>query len=127
MGQLATQRLGLVVGAAVGVVATLVVLATVVLVGSRESKRSTPARHAPRSHVIYTLRQGDVVRDPLTATRCEASGEGGAPNLFCTRTTRGRYQIVFYNDAVLVFDLRNRGKLQPLESNYAFKWVLPRR
>jgi hypothetical protein len=72
--------------------------------------------------VIYTLRQGDVVRDPQTATRCEASGEGGVPNLFCTRTMRGRYQIVFYGDAVLVFDLQNR-KRDPLDADYVFKWL----
>jgi uncharacterized protein YecT (DUF1311 family) len=115
--RLPTQRLGL----AVGAVVVLVVLAVIVLVGSRDSKRNTPARAAPRSHVIYTLRQGDVVRDPLTATRCEASGEGGSPNLFCTRTTKGRHQIVFYKDAVLVFDLQDRTR-DPLDPNFVFNW-----
>ena len=61
--------------AVVGVVATLAVVAVAVRVGG----------HATRN-AIYTLRQGDVVRDPLTATRCEATAEGGTPNLFCTRT-----------------------------------------
>jgi uncharacterized protein YecT (DUF1311 family) len=105
----------------VGVVAALAVVAVAVLVGSRDSKRSTPARPAPRSHVTYTLRQGDVVRDPLTATRCEASGEGGSPNLFCTRTTKGRHQIVFYKDAVFVFDLQDRTR-DPLDPNFVFNW-----
>jgi uncharacterized protein YecT (DUF1311 family) len=111
----------LAVGAALGVIATLAVVAVAVLVGSRDSKRSTPARPAPRSHVIYTLRQGDVVRDPQTATRCEASGEGGSPNLFCTRTTKGRHQIVFYKDAVFVFDLEDRTR-DPLDPNFVFNW-----
>ena len=115
------QRRGLAIGAAVGVVATLAVVALAVLVGSRDSKRSTPARPAPRSHVIYTLRQGDVVRDPQTATRCEASAEGGSPNLFCTRMTKGRHQIVFYKDAVFVFDLEDRTR-DPLDPNFVFNW-----
>jgi hypothetical protein len=47
---------------------------------------------------------------------------GGSPNLFCTRTVRGRYQFVFYKDAVLVFDLRRRNR-DPLDANHAFKWA----
>src|SRR5436305_5065272 len=97
MRQLPTQRLGLAVGAVVGVVVTLAVVGVAVLGGGHDSR-----------HAIYTLRQGDVVRDPLTATRCEATAEGGTPNLFCTRTTKGRHQFVFYKDAVLVFDLGDR-------------------
>ena len=63
-----------------------------------------------------------MVRDPQTATRCEASGEGGFPNLFCTRMSRGRYQIVFYEDAVQVFDLLDP-HAQPMEAKYVFKWI----
>jgi len=70
---------------------------------------------------MYTLRQGDVVRDAQTATRCEASAEGGSPNLFCTRTTKGRHQIVFYKDAVYVFDLDDRTR-DPLDPNFVFNW-----
>ncbi len=62
-----------------------------------------------------------MVRDPQTATRCEASGEGGSPNLFCTRTTKGRHQIVFYKDAVFVFDLEDRTR-DPLDPNFVFNW-----
>jgi uncharacterized protein YecT (DUF1311 family) len=120
--RIATQRLGVAIGVGVGVVATLGVVAVLVLVGSWDSRNSTPARAAPRGRVIYTLRQGDVVRDPLTATRCEASSEGGSPNLFCMRTTRSRHQIVFYEDAVLVFDLQDRTR-DPLDPNYVFNWV----
>jgi hypothetical protein len=63
-----------------------------------------------------------VVRDPLTRTRCEASGEGGHPNLFCTRMGRGRYQIVFYSDEVQVFDLLDPHE-EPLGPKYVFKWI----
>jgi hypothetical protein len=79
------------------------VLTVVVLAGGRNEKRRLSARPAPRSRVFYTLRTGDVARAPLAATRCEASGEAGIPNLFCTRTPRGRYQVVFYKNDVLIF------------------------
>jgi hypothetical protein len=123
MAQLRTQKLAIAVGAVVGALATLAVLAVlVVLVGGRDEKRHVSARPVPRGRVIYTLRSGDVVRDPLTATRCEASGEGGHPNLFCTRMRRGRYQIVFYSDEVQVFDLLDPNE-EPLEAKYVFKWI----
>jgi hypothetical protein len=114
------------VGAMLGVLVTLAVGAVLlVLGGGRDEKRHVSARPVPSGPVIYTLRRGDVVRDPLTATRCEASGEGGSPNLFCTRTSRGRYQFVFYKDAVLVFDLLDPNA-QPLEPKYDFKWIARR-
>jgi hypothetical protein len=119
---LAAQKLGLAVGVVAGVVLSLAAAAVLVLVGDRDSKREVSARPVPRSRVFYTLRRGDVARAPLAATRCEASGEGGSPNLFCTRMTHGRYQIVFYSDTVLVFDLLDPNA-QPLEPKYVFKWV----
>jgi hypothetical protein len=69
------------------------VLAVVLLAGGGDGK----------GHKLYTLRTGDVARAPLAATRCEASAEAGAPNLFCTRTPRGRYQVIFYEDSVLIY------------------------
>jgi hypothetical protein len=58
--------------------------------------------------------RGRPVNVPATATRCEASHEGGIPNLFCTRTDRGRYQVAFWKDEVQVYDLaRNRGPMVP--------------
>jgi uncharacterized protein YecT (DUF1311 family) len=36
----------------------------------------------------------------------------------------GRYQVVFYKDAVLVFDLEDRTR-QPLEPSYVFTWIAP--
>jgi hypothetical protein len=58
-----------------------------------------------RGHHVYTIRPGDVLHVPTTATRCVASHEGGIPNLFCSRSRRGRYQVVFWKDEVQVFDL----------------------
>jgi hypothetical protein len=73
------------------------VVAVVALARGRDGKR----RDARRA--VYTLRRGDVARAPLAATRCEASAEAGAPNLFCTRTPAGRFQVIFYEDSVLIY------------------------
>jgi hypothetical protein len=72
-------------------------------------------------HRLYTIRQGDVIRVPATATQCEASGEAGIPNLFCTRIPRGRYQIVFWKDSVDVYDLLDPD-LEPMVPTFNFKW-----
>lgn len=69
----------------------------------------TAASALPGNHV-YTLRQGDVVRAPAAATRCTASVEGGAKNLFCHRSPEGRYQVVFYADSILVWKNGNPDK-----------------
>ena len=62
-------------------------------------------------HRLYTIRDGDVIRDPATLTQCESSGEAGIPNLFCTHTgNRSRYQVVFWSDAVDVYDLARHGE-----------------
>lgn len=62
-------------------------------------------------HRLYTIREGDVIRDPVTLTQCEATGEAGIPKLFCTRTGTGsRYQVVFWSDAVNVYDLARHGE-----------------
>jgi hypothetical protein len=69
----------------------------------------TAASAQTESHV-YTLAQNDVVRAPAAATRCTASVEGGAKNLFCQRSPGGRYQVVFYADSILVWKNGNPGK-----------------
>jgi hypothetical protein len=62
-------------------------------------------------HRLYTIRQGDVIRDPVTLTQCETSHEAGIPNLFCTHAgNRSRYQVVFWSDAVDVYDLARHGE-----------------
>ena len=62
-------------------------------------------------HRLYTIRQGDVIRVPAAATECEASGEAGIPNLFCTRMgSRSRYQVVFWMDGVDLYDLARHGE-----------------
>ena len=43
------------------------------------------------------------MRRPSASTRCEASGEAGAPNLFCTRIGGGRFAVAFYEDSFLVW------------------------
>jgi hypothetical protein len=94
--------------AAVGifVAGAVAALATADAVGWRETEsegqRLTASASARR---VYTLRAGDVVIRREAATRCEASGEAGVPNLFCTRIARGRHQVIFYADCVLVWPL----------------------
>jgi hypothetical protein len=62
-------------------------------------------------HPLYTIRNGDVIRLSATATECEVSGEAGIPNLFCTRIgPGGRYQVVFWNDRVDLYDLARHGE-----------------
>jgi hypothetical protein len=56
-------------------------------------------------HRVITLRDGDIVRRTEAATECMASGEGGRPNLFCTRIENGRHEVIFYEDRVLVWPL----------------------
>jgi hypothetical protein len=70
----------------------------------------------PRS---YVLRDGDVVLRPAAATRCLASGEGGFPNLVCTRIGGGRHDVVFYDDSVLVWP-HARGADGP---PFSFSWA----
>jgi hypothetical protein len=122
MTELSRQKLGIGVGIVLGVALTLAVLAVAGVFTSSDGDEKTRTRPARAGRAVYTLRTGDLVRDPLTATRCEASGEGGYPNLFCTRTSRARYQIVFYSDTVQVFDLQDP-KAEPMAPKYSFKWI----
>ena len=79
-------------------------LGLLALVGAGgDSKRDAPARPAKPRPTVYTLRDGDAVRRPAASTRCEASQEAGAPNLYCTRVGGGRFDVVFYDDSVLVW------------------------
>jgi len=62
-------------------------------------------------HRLFRIHSGDVIRISATATQCEASHEAGIPNLFCTRVgSRGRYQVVFWNDSVDIYDLALHGE-----------------
>ncbi len=118
MGHLSSQKLGIGIGVVLGVVLTVAAAGVAFAIGGRDSKTNTPARPAPRRHVMYTLRWGDVVRDPRTGTRCEATGEAGIPNLFCTHTARGRYEAVFWNDELQIYG----PKSEPMTPDYSFKW-----
>jgi hypothetical protein len=55
---------------------------------------------------LYTIRYGDVVRYPGTATLCQATAEGGYPQLFCVHARRSRFQAVFTDSGLRVYDLR---------------------
>jgi hypothetical protein len=80
----------------------LACLAAGILIGRATGSERASATPAARTYVLH---QGDVARTPAAATRCVASQEGGAPNLFCSRTPRGRYQVVFYADSFLVYKI----------------------
>jgi hypothetical protein len=116
--KLGSQKLGIGIGVALGVLLTLAVIGVLVAVGGRDSKRDLPAQEAPRRQAVYTLRWGDVVRDPRTGTRCVATGEGGLPNLLCTHTARGRYEAVFWDDELQVYGPGSG----PMEPTYSFRW-----
>jgi hypothetical protein len=66
---------------------------------------------------VFTLHQGEVIRVPSAATRCVASQEAGVPNLFCTRTPRGKYEFVFYSDSVVVWGPRG-----PDKETASYRW-----
>ena len=78
---------------------------------------------APRDDVA-TVEQGDSFVVPATATRCESSQQGGIPNLFCTRTSSGRYQVVFWQDEIQVYDLAKPH--EPIEATYVVPATLKR-
>jgi hypothetical protein len=81
--------------------------------GWHDDGRTRPSRR------VITLRRGDVIVRPSAGTRCEASGEGGRADLFCTRLHGGRHQVIFYSDAVLVWPLE-RGPDGP---PFSFRWT----
>jgi hypothetical protein len=56
---------------------------------------------------VYTGRHGDVLRVPSVELRCEVSGEGGSPDLFCYHTPTSRYETVFFTDSFLVWRVGN--------------------
>lgn len=72
---------------------------------------------------VYTLRDGDIVLRPEAAAQCAAYAEGGFPNLFCKHASgRGRHQVIFYEDSVLVWplDCPTCGPDGPVHS---YKWA----
>jgi len=78
---------------------------------------------APRADAA-TVEQGDSFVVPATATRCKATQEAGIPNLFCTRTSGGRYQVVFWPDEVQVYDLAK--PREPMAATYVVPATLKR-
>jgi hypothetical protein len=71
------------------------------------SRRRAPTV-APGHHV-YTLTEGDVVRVPAAAARCEVSGEAGVPNFYCVHTGRTGYQVFLWTDRADLYDLARHG------------------
>jgi hypothetical protein len=86
-----------------------------------ENGRATKQPQSNGGRRVITLHNGDVVLRPQAATRCEASGEGGRPNLFCTRIGGGRHQVIFYGDAVLVWPL-DCAKCGPDGPVFTYSW-----
>jgi hypothetical protein len=117
LDRIRTQKLAIAGGIAVGVALTLAVVTPVVLIGSRDSRTSSPAPPAPHGCVTYTS-EGDIVRDLRTGTRCEATGEAGVPNLLYTHTARGRYEAVFWSDELQVYGPAS----EAMTPTYFFKW-----
>jgi hypothetical protein len=78
---------------------------------------TTAERAAPAHPRVLTLREGDVVRIPVTRTRCEVTQEGGIPNLFCTHMRRTRFQVVIWSDQADLYDLARRG--EPMVPTYS--------
>jgi hypothetical protein len=110
---LRSQKVGVAIGIAVGVLLALAVFA-IVLVTSRENDKN--ARSPVRSHV-YLLRSGDTVRDPRTRTKCEATAEAEIPNLYCTHPS-GAGEAVFWSDALQVYG-PGSSEMTP---TYSFAW-----
>jgi len=91
--------------------------------GNTSHRLAVPARHNGR---VYTLREGDSVRVPVTATRCVVSGEAGIPNLFCDRIgSGGRFEVVFWSDSVDLYDLARHG--EPMVPTYSVPAELRRK
>ena len=86
--------------------------------GTRHPPLTVSVSTATGRHRLYTIRQGDVIRVLATATECEASGEAGVPNLFCTHMgSRSRYQVLFWKDQVDLYDLARHG--EPMVPTYS--------
>jgi hypothetical protein len=59
--------------------------------------------HPPPRDVVHVLGAATRCRASRAATRCRVSVEAGSPNLFCTRTGGGRYQVVLTVDSIFVW------------------------
>ena len=103
--------LGIVVGGAVAAFAVY----TLSWHDDDGSRRATPA--GERGRHVYTLGQGDAVRVPAAAARCEVGSEGGVPNLFCVHTGRTRYQVILWKDQADLYDLARHG--EPMVPTYS--------
>jgi hypothetical protein len=81
---------------------------------------SRPAQAAAASASggsVFIAAQGDVIRIPRIRTRCVVSGEAGRPDMLCDHTPRGRYELVLFRDALLVYRNGN-----PDEPRFSVRW-----
>jgi hypothetical protein len=86
--------------------------------------RTDETRAVAQGHHVYTLREGDAVRVPAAAARCEVSGEGGIPNFYCVHTGRTGYQVFLWKDRADLYDLARHG--EPMVPTYAVQGLLTR-
>jgi hypothetical protein len=113
MNQLRT--LGIVVGGVVAVFA-------IYIFGWHDDGGGRPTiSTVPRRHHVYTLNEGEVVRIPAAAARCEVSQEAGIPNFYCVHTGRTRYQVFLWSDRADLYDLARHG--EPMVPTYSVPGV----
>lgn len=105
------RTLGIVVGGAVAAFA----IYTFGWHDNSGGRRTTPT--VARGHHVYTVSEGDVVRIPAAAARCEVSGEAGIPNFYCVHTGTTRYQVFLWSDRADLYDLAHRG--EPMVPTYS--------
>jgi hypothetical protein len=74
-------------------------------VGLLLGRATSPEASSPPATRTFTVRQGDVVSVPRLGVHCQASQEGGAPNLFCEYFPSGAHQVVFYDDGAYVYQI----------------------
>jgi hypothetical protein len=73
-------------------------------------------------HRVYTLSEGDVVRIPAAAARCEVTEEGSIPNFYCAHLGQTGYQVVLWKDQADLYDLARHG--EPMVPTYSVPGVL---
>lgn len=84
------------------VVAGAVAAFAIYAFGWRDDNAQQPP--LPVGQRIFTLQQGDRVRMRSVAVECEATQEGGFPRLYCSRTSRSRYEVDIFAHSVHLYD-----------------------
>jgi len=79
---------------------------------------SSGSAFAGATRHVWVGHHGDVLKVPAAATRCVVSGEGGSPDLFCSRIPQGRYTVTFFSDKIMVW--RNG---RPEKPAFSARWM----